>query len=231
MSDRRLGQIRVIIVDDHPIVRTGMRFVLEQDGRMRVIGEAQSGKDAIQMALDTKPDVVLMDINLPDISGLEATRKIKQEAPGIRVLVVSLYKEAEYVLGMLEAGADGYLVKHCDPNEMRGGVLRVHAGERVLHSSVLHAVISRAVSGPATASIEALSQRECEILALLADGATSKEIALALGLQPKTVENHRSRILDKLGVVNSAAAVRIALARGLISSVGGSGSGLQAPAF
>src|SRR3954452_21925341 len=123
MSDKRLGQIRVIIVDDHPIVRTGMRFVLEQDGRMRVIGEAQSGKDAIQMALDTKPDVVLMDINLPDISGLEATRKIKQEAPGIRVLVVSLYKEAEYVLGMLEAGADGYLVKHCDPNEMRGGVL------------------------------------------------------------------------------------------------------------
>jgi DNA-binding NarL/FixJ family response regulator len=228
MSDSRLGQVRVLLVDDHPIVRTGIRFVLEQDGRLRVIGEAGSGREAIHMALDTKPDVVMMDVNLPDMSGLEATRVIKQSNPLIKVLVVSLYKESEYVLGMLEAGADGYLVKHCEPTELRGGVLRVHSGERVLHSSVLHAVINRAVAGPTALSADALSARECQILKLLADGSTSKEIALALGLQPKTVENHRSRILDKLGVVNSAAAVRMALARGLIS-VNSEGSGAFAP--
>jgi DNA-binding NarL/FixJ family response regulator len=220
MSDPRHGQVRVMLVDDHPIVRTGIRFVLEQDGRLRVIGEAACGRDAVRLAIDLRPDVVLMDINLPDISGLEATRLIKMNSPAPRVLVVSLYKESEYVLGMLEAGADGYLVKHCDPSELRGGVLRAHAGERVLHQSVLHAVISRAVHGSTTISAEALSQRECEVLQLLAEGATSKEIAVALGLRPKTVENHRARILDKLGVTNSAAAVRTALARGLISAAG-----------
>jgi DNA-binding NarL/FixJ family response regulator len=212
----RNGQVRVLLVDDHPIVRTGIRFTLEQDGRIRVIGESSTGYEAVRMAIDTRPDVVLMDINLPDISGLDATRRIKQQDPRIRVLVVSLYKESDYVMGMLEAGADGYLVKQCDPAELRGGVLRVHGGERVLHNSILHTVINRAVSGPATDTVT-LSEREKEILLLLAEGATSKEIAVALGLQPKTVENHRSRILDKLEVVNSAAAVRTALLRGIIT--------------
>jgi DNA-binding NarL/FixJ family response regulator len=214
------GQVRILLVDDHPIVRTGIRFVLEQHGGLRVIGEASSGREAVQFTADFKPDVVLMDINLPDISGLEATRIIKKNSPGTRVLVVSLYKESEYVLGVLEAGADGYLVKNCEPSELRGGVLRTHAGERVLHQSVLHAVINRAVNGPGEVTAESLSERECEVLQLLAEGATSKEIALALGLRPKTVENHRARILDKLGVTNSASAVRTALARGLISVTG-----------
>lgn len=224
MSDPTNGQVRVLLVDDHPVVRTGMRFVLEQDGRLHVIGETGRGREAVRLTADLKPDVVLMDINLPDISGLEATRLIKLNSPGTRVLVLSLYNESEYVLGMLEAGADGYLVKHCDPGEVRGGVLRAHAGERVLHQSVLHAVISRAVNGTTTVSAEVLSQRECEVLQLLAQGATSKEIAFALGLRPKTVENHRARILDKLGATNSASAVRAAVARGLISATGDRGS-------
>jgi two-component system response regulator NreC len=220
MNRARLGQVRVLLVDDHPVVRTGMRFVLEQDGRLAVIGEAGRGREAAYLAVELRPDVVLMDINLPDISGLEATKLIKAASPEIRVLVVSLHKEPEYVLGMLEAGADGYLVKHCEPDELRSGVLQAHGGERVLHQSVLHAVISKAIHGPATVTAEALSQRECEVLQLLAQGATSKEIAIALGLRPKTVENHRARILDKLGVSNSASAVRAAVARGLISAVG-----------
>ena len=221
MTTSRDGQVRVLLVDDHPVVRTGMRFVLEQDGRIAVIGEADRGREAVYLALELRPDIVLMDINLPDISGLDATKLIKEGNSGIRVLVVSLHKEPEYVIGMLEAGADGYLVKQCEPDELRGGVLHAHAGERVLHQSVLHAVIAKAVHGPVAATEEALSQREREVLQLLAEGATSKEIAVVLGLRPKTVENHRSRILDKLGVSNSAAAVRAAAARGFISPAPG----------
>jgi DNA-binding NarL/FixJ family response regulator len=217
MSNARNGQVRVLLVDDHPVVRTGMRIVLEQDGTIAVIGEAERGREAAYLALDLKPDIVLMDINLPDINGMEATKLIKASNPAIRVLVVSLHKEPEHVIGMLEAGADGYLVKQCQPEELRGGVLQAHAGERVLHQSVLHAVIAKAVHGPAVITEEALSHREREVLQLLAEGATSKEIAVALGLRPKTVENHRSRILDKLGVSNSAAAVRAAAARGFIT--------------
>jgi DNA-binding NarL/FixJ family response regulator len=217
MVNVRSGQVRVLLVDDHPVVRTGLRIVLEQDGTIAVIGEAERGREAAYLALQLKPDIVLMDINLPDINGMEATKLIKASNPSIRVLVVSLHKEPEHVIGMLEAGADGYLVKQCQPDELRGGVLQAHAGERVLHQSVLHAVIAKAVNGPAVITEEALSQREREVLQLLAEGATSKEIALALGLRPKTVENHRSRILDKLGVSNSAAAVRAAAARGFIT--------------
>jgi DNA-binding NarL/FixJ family response regulator len=216
----RNGKVRVLLVDDHPVVRTGMRFVLEQDGQIAVIGEASRGREAAYLATELRPDIVLMDINLPDISGLDATRLIKSANPEIRVLVVSLHKEPEYVIGMLEAGADGYLVKQCEPEELRGGVIQAHAGERVLHQSVLHAVITKAIHGPAVMTEEALSQRECEVLQLLAEGATSKEIAVKLGLRPKTVENHRARILDKLGVSNSAAAVRTALSRGFITATG-----------
>lgn len=230
MSRARHGQVRVLLVDDHPVVRTGMRFVLEQDGTISVIGEAGKGREAAYLAAELKPDIVLMDINLPDISGLEATKLIKASNPEIRVLVVSLHKEPEYVIGMLEAGADGYLVKQCEPEELRGGVLQAHAGERVLHQSVLHAVIARAINMPSVITEEALSQRECEVLQLLAEGATSKEIAVVLGLRPKTVENHRSRILDKLGVANSAAAVRAAVARGFITT-GGSRESSRAPSY
>jgi DNA-binding NarL/FixJ family response regulator len=161
-----------------------------------------------------------MDINLPDISGVEATRAIKQQCPLTRVLALSLHHDTVSVMSILESGADGYLVKHCDPIELRDGVLRAHAGERVLHHSILQAVISRAVHGATEVLSENLSQRECEVLQLLADGATSKEIAAELGLRPKTVENHRARILDKLGVANSAAAVRTAVANGLIVTHG-----------
>jgi len=220
MMRARQGQVRVLLVDDHPVVRTGMRFVLEQDGQIAVIGEAGRGREAAYLASELRPDIVVMDINLPDISGLDATKLIKAANPEIRVLVVSLHKEPEYVIGMLEAGADGYLVKQCEPDELCGGILRAHAGERVLHQSVLHAVIAKALHGPAAVTEEALSQRECEVLQLLAEGATSKEIAVVLGLRPKTVENHRARILDKLGVSNSAAAVRAAVSRGFITASG-----------
>jgi len=218
MTELRQGRVRILLVDDHPIVRTGTCIVLEQDSRLQVISEASRGREAVFKAGDLQPDIILMDINLPDISGLDATRQISALYPRIRVVILSLHNDSEYVLGALEAGAAGFMVKHCEPTELRDGVLRAHAGERVIHQSVLHAVINRAINGSSALSAEALSVREREVLEYLAEGATSKEIALALGLRPKTVENHRARILDKLGVANSAAAVRTAVARGLITS-------------
>ena len=209
--------IRILLVDDHPIVRSGVRYVLEQHGGFAVVGEATTGREAIRMALELAPDVVLMDVSLPDIGGLEATRAIKDEAPDIRVLIVSMHSDEEYVLGMLDAGADGYLLKQGPADELRDGILRVAAGERVLHQAALQALVARAVRPMTASPIEALSPREREILGFLADGATSKEIAVVLGLASKTVENHRARILDKLGVTNSAAAVRAALANGLLT--------------
>jgi DNA-binding NarL/FixJ family response regulator len=167
----RDGQVRVLLAGDHPVVRTGMRFVLEQDGRIAVIDEA------VYLALEPRPGIVLTDIHLPDISGLDATKLIKEGNAGIRGLAVSLHKEPEYVIGMLEAGADGYLVKQCEPEELRGGVLHAHAGERVLHQSVLHAAIAKAVHGPVVATEEALSQREREVHQLLADDGREPSVA------------------------------------------------------
>ncbi len=217
MSEGADGHIRVLLVDDHPVVRAGLRLVLEEGEQIVVVGETATGRAAIRLAALLVPDVVVVDLSLPDISGLDVTRAIRASQPGIRLLIVTLHEEEEYVLGVLEAGADGYLLKECPGQELRSGVLRVCAGERVLHARALRALIARATHHEDLSATEALSTREREVLQLLASGATSKEIAAKLGLRPKTVENHRARILDKLGVANSAAAVRAALARGLIA--------------
>jgi DNA-binding NarL/FixJ family response regulator len=218
MTIGQSGHITVLLIDDHPIVRTGFRIVLEEGDQLKVIGEGETGLDAVRLAERLRPDVIFMDISMPDMDGLEATRRIKAQNPAARILIVSAHSDEEYVLGALEAGASGYLLKRCPPHELRGAVSRIHAGERVLHHSLVQTLIAKAVNRPAPAVKDSLSEREREVLQLLAEGATSKEIAMALGLKPKTVENHRARILDKLGVTNSAAAVRAAVAAGLVGS-------------
>jgi DNA-binding NarL/FixJ family response regulator len=207
-------------------VRAGLRYVIDQGCRLTIVGEGETGHDAVRLAAELQPDVVVMDISMPELNGLEATRLIKGRHPDIRVLIVSTHTDDEYVVGALEAGADGYLIKQCHPRDLCSGILRIHAGERVLHPSLIHALINKTVNRMTTPSREALSEREREVLQLLADGSTSKEIAVALGLKPKTVENHRARILDKLGVSNSAAAVSAALSQGLVTN-GASPRGLH----
>jgi DNA-binding NarL/FixJ family response regulator len=207
--------VRVLLVDDHPVVRGGLRLLLSQGDGVAVVGEAETGREAIRLADELAPDVAVVDLGLPDISGLDVTRAIRASVPSTRILIVTMYDEDEYVVGVLEAGADGYLLKQSSGDDLRNAVLRLHAGERVLHPKALQALIARATNRAEPAA-EALSDREREVLQLLADGGTSKEIATTLGLRPKTVENHRARILDKLGAPNSAAAVRTAVARGLI---------------
>ena len=219
MTDSSSGPVRLLLIDDHPVVRSGLRYVLEQGDQVTVIGEGDSAREAIRLAEELQPDVIFMDISMPEVSGIEATRLIKGQHPNVKILIVSTHNDEEYVFGALEAGADGYLLKQCHPRELQAGVLQVHAGERVLHDSVIRTLIARTVNRSATPVRETLSEREREVLQLLADGATSKEIAVVLGLKPKTVENHRARILDKLGVANSAAAVRAAVAQGLVAKV------------
>jgi two-component system response regulator NreC len=224
MTTRAAGPVRVLLVDDHPVLRDGLRLVLTEGGEIAVVGEAATGREAIRLAAELAPDVAVLDLGLPDVSGLDVTRAIRAEWPAIRILIVTMHDEEEYVLGVLEAGADGYLLKQSPGAELRAAVLRIAAGERVLHPTALQALIARATTRAAT-PVEALSEREREVLQLLADGGTSKEIAAALGLRPKTVENHRARILDKLGAANSAAAVRAAVARGLIRPAAGQFAG------
>ncbi len=218
MSREGAPSIQVLLVDDHPIVRTGLRLLIEGESRIVVVGETGNGGDAVRRIAELAPDVVVMDINLPDTTGIQATRRIKEISPEVRVLIVSTHPDEEYVLGALEAGADGYLLKQRAAGELCEGILRVATGERVIDPMVMPAVISRATQRATLPPPDALSPRELDVLNLLAAGATSKEIAIELGLRPKTVENHRARILDKLGTVNSAAAVRAALARGLIAT-------------
>ncbi len=213
--------VRVLLIDDHPIVRAGLRLVIEQDDRLRVVGESGRGSEVMRLVAELSPDIVVMDLNLIDSSGLQATRLVKQLFPAVRVMVVSTHRDDEYVLGAFDAGADGYLLKDSPPEELRDALLKVIAGERVIHPALIPALILKATRHAAAQPIEALSAREREVLELLAEGGTSKEIAVNLGLRPKTVENHRSRILDKLGAVNSAAAVRVAVAQGLIAAAGG----------
>ncbi len=218
MMESRSGQVRVVLVDDHPIVRGGLRGVIEQDDRLLVVGEGGSGHDAVRLAGEARPDVIVMDISMPEMNGLDATRLINEHHPDVRILIVSTHSEDEYVIGALGAGADGYLLKQCHPRDLCAGILRIHAGERVIHQSLVHALIGQAINRTSAPTRDVLSEREREVLQLLAEGETSKEIALALGLKPKTVENHRAHILDKLGVVNSAAAVRVAFSQGLVTT-------------
>jgi DNA-binding NarL/FixJ family response regulator len=219
MTDSNSGPVRLLLIDDHPVVRSGLRYVLEQGDQVTVIGEGESAAEAVRLAAELQPDVIFMDICMPEVSGIEATRLIKAQHPNVKILIVSTHNDEEYVVGALEAGADGYLLKQCNPRELQAGVLQVHAGERVLHDTVIRTLIAKTVNRSVTPVRETLSDREREVLQLLADGATSKEIAVVLGLKPKTVENHRARILDKLGVANSAAAVRTAVAQGLVAQV------------
>jgi len=223
MNSAETDQVRVLLIDDHPIVRAGLRHVIEQGGRLLVVGEGKTGRDAVRLAGELRPDVVVMDISMPEMNGIEATRLIKASNPDTRVLIVSTHVDSEYVLGALDVGADGYLLKYCHPRDLYTGIVRVHAGERVIDPSLMPGLIAQAVHRSPPAG-ETLSEREREVLQLLAEGSTSKEIAVALGLKAKTVENHRARILDKLGVTNSAAAVRMALSRGLVSAGSSSGS-------
>ncbi|MES0360636.1 MAG: response regulator transcription factor [Anaerolineales bacterium] len=211
-------QISVLIADDHTIVRSGVRLLLEAEADIEVVGEALNGREALNLAESLQPDVVLMDITMPEMDGLEATREIKTRFPQINVLVLTMHRSDEYFFEMLKAGASGYILKGAKTSELINAVRVVQQGEVFLYPTMTQKLVNGYLelsewdkeSGPS------LSLREKEILSLLAEGYSNKEIADLLVISPSTVNSHRSNVMDKLGLNNRRELIQYARKRGLI---------------
>jgi len=207
--------VTVLIADDHAVVRDGLKAVLEQSGAVTVVGVAATGREAIDQARALRPDVLLMDIAMPDLDGLEAAARLHQVLPGVRVVVLSMHATSEHVHRALRAGARGYLVKESAGREVLEAVLAVAAGRRYLSQQIADLVVAGFVDGAGASPLERLSAREREVVQQVVEGKSSAEIAHALHLSPKTVDTYRSRAMAKLGVEDLAGLVRFAVAHGL----------------
>lgn len=208
-------KIRILLADDHSVVRQGFSAILQGQEDMEVIGEAVNGREAIEKARALNPDVIVMDVAMPELNGIEATRRIQEEAPRSRVLALSMHKDAVYVREILRAGARGYLLKDAIDTDFIGAVRAVARGEGFISPAVSEAVLSdyrRHVTNP----IDLLSSREREVLQMIAEGLINKEIATRLNLSVYTVEAHRGRLMDKLNLHSTSELVRFALRNGLI---------------
>ena len=213
-----MSLIRVLVADDHTLVRTGLVKILTEDGVCEVVAEASDGLEAVKTAIETRPDVVVLDITMPRLSGIEAVRRIRQELPAVRILALTVHDEEEYVLHMVKAGASGYLVKDSAARELLDAVVALHRGQGYFGPQAARVLADRyARPGPeSTDPYGALTSREREVFHLVAEGRSTKEIAGALGISVKTAENHRTRVMHKLGVHNAAELVRYAARKGLI---------------
>jgi DNA-binding NarL/FixJ family response regulator len=220
-----MGKIRVMLVEDHVLLREGTRELLDKERDLEVIAEAGDGEEAILMANTHRPDVIVMDIALPKLDGLEATTRIKAANPEATVLVLTAYDDDRYVFAFLEAGAAGYLLKDVSVNDLIQAIRAVHAGESVLHPAVTRKVIDyfagRADRGGATEQEQGsgaqLTGREMEVLRLAARGMTNRQIAGELSISPRTVQVHLSNIFSKLGVGSRIEAVLYAIHMGWLS--------------
>lgn len=214
-------RIRILIVDDHTILRAGIRVLLELYPDLEVVGEAGDGETALARCRELQPDVVLMDIAMPGMSGLIATRQLVESCPHSRVLILTQHENKEYILSALKVGAAGYILKRAADTELVTAIRTVAAGKSYLDPNVTGIVVENLRQQPDTTSTdlyETLSDREREVLLLLAQGRTLREIGDILHLSPKTVDFHRANIMEKLGLKNRAELMQYALRRGLVES-------------
>ena len=213
--------IRILIADDHAFVREGTRRILEQEPDLEVVAEAGDGEEAVKLACDLKPDVALVDVAMPRLDGIEATRRIKAQCPAVAVLVLSAYDDDQFIFGLLEAGAAGYLLKSVRGQEIVEAIRAVHAGESVLHPSVARKVLNRfaGVSGKPRdrKSLDLLTEREMDVLKLVTKGLSNKDIAEGLCLSVRTVQGHLANIFNKLRVSSRTEAVVHALREGWVT--------------
>ena len=208
---------RVLLADDHKILRQGLRTLLEQEEDIDVVGEADNGRASVKLAGELAPDVVIMDVAMPDLNGIDATRRITEADPGARVLALSMHSDGPYVKGMLQAGARGYILKDCASEELTRAIRTVMAGQVYVSPGVTGAIVNDYVRqlSAATGEPAALSHREREVLQLFAEGASTATIAAQLHLSVKTIETHRKRIMDKLDLRSIAELTKYAIREGI----------------
>lgn len=216
-----MKRLHVLLADDHTIFREGLRMLLSLETDIEVVGEADTGAEAVRLTSELKPHVVVMDIGMPDLNGIEATRRILEDSPNVRVLGLSVHNDRHFVVGMLNAGAKGYLLKNCAGEELVHAIRNVVAGRIYVCSQVAGVVVEdyvRQIQGRNEASLLALTEREREVVRLLALGQRNKQIAVSLGLSDKTIETHRQHIMEKLRLHSIADLTRFAIREGLVSS-------------
>ena len=215
-----MDELRVLLGDDHTVLRQGLRKILEDRRDWRVVAEAGNGRDAVREAIELNPDVAVLDIGMPLLNGIEATRQIIRRAPAVRILILSMHSDQAYVTQAVQAGARGYLLKESAGSELIAAIVAIAAGKSFFSPAVAQVVFDDYVRSLTERGItdryDALSEREREVLQLVAEGKSSKEIAEVLSISPATVETHRAHMLQKLGLRNTAEVVRYAARRGIV---------------
>jgi two-component system response regulator NreC len=216
-----MARLRVLLGDDHRLLRHGLRKILEEKRDLEVVGEAGDGREAVKLAVALAPDVAILDIGMPLLNGIDATRQIVRRVPACQVLILSMHADEPYIARALQAGARGYLLKDSAGTDLLRAVAAVAAGKAFFSTVISQSMINDYVRRVADASIvdpyESLSEREREVFQLIAEGHSNKDIALILSISPATVETHRARILQKLDVHNTAELVLYAVRKGVIS--------------
>ncbi len=208
--------ISVLLTDDHALVRSGIRRLLEDSKQVKIVGEAECGEDSLQMTQELKPDVILMDVNMPGIGGVETCRRILQRDPSQKIIVLTVHSEQTFPKRMLEIGAKGYLTKECGVDEMLEAIKQVHGGSSYIATSIAQQLALSLLPGNDDNPIDKLSRREFQVMLMISNGLSNIEISEKLCLSPKTISTYRLRLLEKLGAHNEVDLIKIAVEQGMV---------------
>ena len=220
------SKIKVLIVDDHPVVRKGLWSCLSVRDNLKIVGEASDGSDAVRKVKELSPDIVLMDVSMPQMDGLAVTEALRKQAPQVKVLILSMESKRDAVLRIIKAGARGYVLKDAPPDELVRAIETVHLGEAFFSEPVARIALNQYVAdSDDERPLAKLSEREREVLALIAEGKSNKEIAMHLGIGVRTIETHRERIMRKLDIHSVAGLTKFAIAHGMVSLDSPNGAG------
>lgn len=208
--------IKILLTDDHKLVRTGIKKLLEDSKLFEIVGEAESGEEGVKMALELKPDITLMDINMPGLGGVEACRRILQRDPGHKIIILTVHIEQTFPKRLLEIGAKGYLSKDCGEEEMVKAIRKVCQGESYIEPRIAQQLALSLLPGQRENPVDRLSKREFQVLLMISQGLNNVEISEKLCLSPKTISTYRSRLLSKLEAQNEVDLIRIAVSQGMV---------------
>ncbi len=214
-------RIKILVADDHPVVRKGLQSCLAKQDRLKIVGEASDGDEALKKTRELSPDVVLMDISMPGMNGLAVTEVLRKESPAVKVLVLSVHNNRDYIFRIIQAGAHGFISKEAPPDELLRAIESVYSGEPFFSPEIAKAALNQLVtSGGKKDPFAQLTSREREVLVLIAEGQSNKEIATKLGIGVRTIETHRERIMRRLDIHSVAGLTKFAIANGMISIEG-----------